>query len=160
MKSRLTRLQAIKRIITQYEVASQYDLIEHLSNEGFRLTQATLSRDLKALRVAKVPTPTGYVYSLAESGVYIRTKGAENNTPYAIHKTGFLSIEFSGNLGVIKTLTGFASALAYEIDQHSLPHIISTLAGDNTLLLILREGYTAEETINALKNIFDQERDK
>lgn len=114
-------------IISSQELGSQDELLEALQKEGFKLTQATLSRDLKQLKVAKAATMNGnYVYVLPNVTMYKRV-----STPQQIREMmqvpGFLSINFSGNMGVIKTRPGYASSIAYNIDNNDIPQIIGTM---------------------------------
>ena len=103
MKNKNNRLDAIKIIISSKEVGSQEELLQELSREGFSLTQATLSRDLKQLKVAKAASMNGnYVYVLPNNTMYKRMTDAHSVTEMMQH-TGFISIEFSSNLAVIRT---------------------------------------------------------
>ena len=127
MKVKNDRLEALRMIISSQELGSQDELLEALKSEGFQLTQATLSRDLKQLKVAKAATMRGnYVYVLPNDTMYKRV-----STPRSIHEMmqvpGFLSIHFSGNMGVIKTRPGYASSIAYNIDNsHIIMHNMVT----------------------------------
>ena len=118
-----------------------------------KLTQATLSRDLKQLKVAKAATLRGnYVYVLPNETMYKRV-----STPGSIRDmmttSGFLSVNFSGNMGVIKTRPGYASALAWNIDSSDIPQILGSIAGDDTIFIVVKEGCTHEEVIKALNDI-------
>ncbi len=140
-------------IISSQEMGSQDELLEALQKEGFKLTQATLSRDLKQLKVAKAATMNGnYVYVLPNVTMYKRV-----STPQQIREMrqvpGFLSINFSGNMGVIKTRPGYASSIAYNIDNSDIPQIIGTIAGDDTIFIVIRQGVTGDEVINALNDV-------
>ncbi|RGN46628.1 MULTISPECIES: arginine repressor [unclassified Bacteroides] len=140
MKNKNNRLDAIKIIISSKEVGSQEELLQELSREGFSLTQATLSRDLKQLKVAKAASMNGnYVYVLPNNTMYKRMTDAHSVTEMMQH-TGFISIEFSSNLAVIRTRPGYASSLAYDIDNLNAHEILGTIAGDDTIMLVLREG--------------------
>ncbi len=140
-------------IISSQEMGSQDELLEALQKEGFKLTQATLSRDLKQLKVAKAATMNGnYVYVLPNVTMYKRV-----STPQQIREMrqvpGFVSINFSGNMGVIKTRPGYASSIAYNIDNSDIPQIIGTIAGDDTIFIVIRQGVTGDEVINALNDV-------
>ncbi len=140
-------------IISSQELGSQDELLEALQKEGFKLTQATLSRDLKQLKVAKAATMNGnYVYVLPNVTMYKRV-----STPQQIREMmqvpGFLSINFSGNMGVIKTRPGYASSIAYNIDNNDIPQIIGTIAGDDTIFIVIRQGVTDNEVIEALNDV-------
>ena len=150
MKRKNNRLDTIKIIISSKEVGSQEELLQELANEGFQLTQATLSRDLKQLKVAKAASMNGnYVYVLPNNTMYKRMTEQHTATELLKHN-GFISIEFSANVAVIKTRPGYASSLAYDIDSKEFEEIIGTIAGDDTIMLIVREGYTRSEVKNAL----------
>ena len=121
--------------------------------EGYSLTQATLSRDLKQLKVAKAASMNGnYVYVLPNNTMY-RRMTEQHSASEMLMYNGFVSIDFSSNLAVIKTRPGYASRLAYDIDNHDFEEILGTIAGDDTILLVLREGYTRTSIRNALSLI-------
>ena len=153
MKSKNSRLDAIKIIISSKEVGSQEELLQELAKEGFRLTQATLSRDLKQLKVAKAASMNGnYVYVLPNNTMYKRMTEQHSASEMLMHN-GFISIEFSANLAVIKTRPGYASSLAYDIDNRNFDEILGTIAGDDTIMLVIREGCTRAGVKNALSLI-------
>ena len=153
MKSKNSRLDAIKMIISSKEIGSQDELLQELMKEGYSLTQATLSRDLKQLKVAKAASMNGnYVYVLPNNTMYKRMT-EQHSAGEMLMYNGFVSIDFSSNLAVIKTRPGYASRLAYDIDNHDFEEILGTIAGDDTILLVLREGYTRTSIRNALSLI-------
>ena len=140
-------------IISSQQMGSQEELLNALQAEGFKLTQATLSRDLKQLKVAKVSTMRGsYVYVLPNDTMYKRVS-TPGNIREMMSTPGLLSINFSGNMGVIKTRPGYASAIAWNIDSSDLPQIIGSIAGDDTIFIVLREGVNHEEVRKALTEI-------
>ena len=150
MKAKNSRLDAIKMIISSKEIGSQEELLQELSKEGFQLTQATLSRDLKQLKVAKAASMNGnYVYVLPNNTMYKRITESHSATEM-LRMDGIRGLEFSGNLAVIRTRPGYASSVAYVIDTHNLNEILGTIAGDDTILLVLREGCTRSSIVNAL----------
>jgi len=139
MKKKTSRLDTIKMLVSSQEIGSQEDLLKALWKEGFELTQATLSRDLKQLKVAKATNSAGnYVYVLPNDIMYHRQK-ADKQVSRMMMNTGFLSLTFSKNLAVIRTRPGYASSIAYDIDNEDYPGILGTIAGDDTILLILAE---------------------
>lgn len=153
MKSKSSRLDTIKMIISSKEIGSQEELLRELVSEGFRLTQATLSRDLKQLKVAKAASMSGaYVYVLPNDTMYKR-KTETHTVGELLAQNGFRSIEFSDNIAVIKTRPGYASSLAYDIDSRDLYEVLGTIAGDDTIMLVIREGCTRTEVRNALAPI-------
>lgn len=153
MKSKNNRLDTIKMIISSKEIGSQEELLQELVKEGFRLTQATLSRDLKQLKVAKAASMNGnYVYVLPNNTMYKRMTEQHPVSELMMYN-GFVSIDFSANLAVVKTRPGYASRLAYDIDMHNCYEILGTIAGDDTIMLVLREGSTHAEVKESLSQI-------
>ncbi|MGL5938248.1 MAG: arginine repressor [Phocaeicola sp.] len=150
MKSKNSRLDAIKIIISSKEIGSQEELLQELAKDGYTLTQATLSRDLKQLKVAKAASMNGnYVYVLPNNTMYKRMTESHSSRELLMHN-GFVSIEFSVNLAVIKTRPGYASSLAYDIDSKDFEEILGTIAGDDTIMLVIREGCSKGEVKLAL----------
>lgn len=144
MKKKANRLDAIKMIISSKEIGSQEELLQDLSKEGFKLTQATLSRDLKQLKVAKAADTNGkYVYVLPNDILYKRHSHQSANE--MLRTSGFVSLQFSHNLAVIRTRPGYASSIAYDIDNRECKNILGTIAGDDTILLVLAEGASHEK---------------
>ena len=142
------RLQAIRRIIAQHAVDSQERLTELLRKEGFPVTQATLSRDLKRLGIGKAPTADGrYTYVLADGEV----KPGSDGTYVQDFKRGFLTVQFSGSLGLMRTLPGHASSVASALDNLHIREVLGTIAGDDTVLVVPRDGVTPFRLMRALR---------
>ncbi len=138
MKKKADRLEAIKSIISSSEIGSQDELLQELKEQDFQLTQATLSRDLKQLKVAKAANINGdYVYVLPNDIMYKRNVDLTVNE--MMTHTGFVSLNISGNLAVIKTKPGYASRMAYDIDNHNFEDILGTVAGDDTIIMVIAE---------------------
>ena len=116
MKKKANRLDAIKMIISSKEVGSQEELLQELNREGFELTQATLSRDLKQLKVAKAASMNGkYVYVLPNNIMYKRS--TDQSAGEMLRSNGFISLQFSGNIAVIRTRPGYAEPLPVTIQS-------------------------------------------
>lgn len=153
MKTKNNRLETLRMIISSREMSSQEELLNALENEGFRVTQATLSRDLKQLKVAKAATLHGkYVYVLPNETMYKRVL-TPGNIREMMTTSGFISINYSGNMGVIRTRPGYASAIAWNIDSSDIPQILGSIAGDDTIFIVIREGVSHEEVTNAIRQI-------
>ena len=148
MNQKTQRFATIRKIIRSEMISSQEELITRLRECGVEITQSTLSRDLKFMNVAKVPHKSrGYIYVLpneAHHEVNVSTNISDNIT----------GLTFSGNLGVLKTKSGYASAISVPIDNLDCPAILGTIAGDNTILLILKEDARRSQVIEALQKIF------
>jgi transcriptional regulator of arginine metabolism len=153
MKVKNSRLEAIRLIISSQQLGSQEELMDALQKEGFRLTQATLSRDLKQLKVAKASTLHGnYIYVLPNETMYKRVNTA-SSIREMMQVPGFLSITFTGNIGVIKTRPGYASSIAFNIDNSNLPEILGTIAGDDTIFIAIKEGTPNEDVVESLSKV-------
>ena len=117
-------------MISSKDISSQEELLQALGKEGFELTQATLSRDLKQLKVAKAANMNGkYVYVLPNNIMYKRNNA--QSASEMLMTSGFVSLHFSKNIAVIRTRPGYASSMAYDIDNRECPAILGTIAGDD-----------------------------
>lgn len=152
MKNRKQRIELIVDLIRNRCIASQEELAQLLEEHGYTVTQATLSRDLKMLKTTKVPTDRGtYMYILPDSDSLkdqmLATGQVDMNANY---QSGFISLEFSGNIAVIKTRNGYAAGLAYDIDMSRVPEILGTIPGSNTIFAVLREDVSREKATEIL----------
>lgn len=146
------RWDAIKIIVSSRKVTSQEELQAALEGEGLQMTQATLSRDIKEMKIAKVADTDGkYFYSLPGGPTY--RHAAYHSPSQLLMKSGFVSLHYSGNLAVMHTRPGYASSMAYDIDRHECPHILGTVAGDDTILMVLNEKATRQEVSAFLAQI-------
>lgn len=153
MKTKNSRMETLKMLISSKELCSQDEVLKELQKEGYTLTQATLSRDMKQLKVAKAASMNGkYVYVLPNETMYKRIP-SPRTVAEMLRIPGYLSVNFSGNLGVIRTRPGYASSIAYNIDNSDIPEIMGTIAGDDTIFIALREGVTQEAVLNQLNRI-------
>lgn len=153
MNSKIDRHNQIKRIILENKIASQDELLDSLRKEGFGLTQATLSRDLKEIRVGKLADPAkGSIYVLHDQ---LNKINQPDNAP-SIPVNSVLSIVFSYHLCVIRTFPAFASTVATFIDNSQLPGIAGTVAGDDTILVIPREGYSQKDLLKTLESVIPE----
>jgi transcriptional regulator of arginine metabolism len=145
---RSARLARLRHILESTRIQSQEMLLQRLAGEGFKVTQATLSRDLKYLKVGKLPDGRGgYLYTFSDQS----TKAGSERSLVEDVRRGLLSIEFSGAQAVIKTLPGHASTVAFAIDNLNIPEVLGTIAGDDTILLIPRDAVDRQRLSRALR---------
>jgi transcriptional regulator of arginine metabolism len=160
MGAKTKRLLIIKKIISSMKIGTQDELLSVLMEKGFKLTQATLSRDLKFLKIGKVSdVKKGYIYFLpdaVENSKMKDTNSSADNFPI----NGFISLKFSNNLGVMRTKAGYASSIASYIDMRAPFEILGTIAGDDTILIIPVEGARPKNIKNALVMIIPELEDK
>lgn len=153
MKTKNDRIEMLKMIISSNELGSQEEVLNALAREGFKVTQATLSRDFKQLKVAKAASMNGkYVYVLPNETMYRRVSSPRTASEM-LGMPGYLSINFSGNMAVIRTRPGYASSIAYNIDNSHIDEILGTIAGDDTIFLVIKEGATNDDVIKGLSRI-------
>ncbi len=156
MKNKKKRLETLKMLISSQELGSQGELLKELAKEGFEVTQTTLSRDLKQLKVAKAASMNGsYVYVLPNETMYKRI--VKHEAPHEMLVTGgVMSVKFSHNICVIHTRAGYASAIAFNIDHRMLPSIIGTIAGDDAILIVLAENVSHDKIREDLKDFMPE----
>ena len=147
MKTR--RHSKILELIQQHNIDTQEELLKLLRAEGYDVTQATVSRDIKELRLIKIASSNGgYKYSIAESeqdsGFVPRVRN--------IFRECVIKVDVAQNLVVIKTITGMANAAAFALDTMKISEIVGTIAGDDNVLIILRDNESAE-------NFFEQAKE-
>lgn len=152
-KTKQYRQQLIKELIQSKTIRSQDDLLELLKEQSITTTQATLSRDLRELKVAKVTDSDGYKYVLSHnttSAHPLRNPSASSIVP------GSLTIEMSGQMCVLHTMPGYAGAVAATLDAMQLRGVMGTLAGDDTILMILRSDADKSYILTGLRATFPE----
>ena len=138
---KLERHSKIVELIGKYEIDTQEELAARLNEAGFNVTQATVSRDIKELRLLKVLAEGGrYKYATVE-----RAEKGMSDRFIRILSESILSVESAGNLIVIKTITASANAGCEAIDSMKWPEVLGTIAGDNTILVVVRCDQEAQE---------------
>ena len=142
------RQQAIIKLISDYEIETQDELIEKLNEDGYNVTQATISRDIRELKISKVLGDGGkYHYSLP--GV---TAAAQEKTAFRhAYASAITSVENAGNIIVVKTHPGLAQAVAAGIDAMQSRYILGSVAGDDTIIVVSNNAELAIESIHKLK---------
>lgn len=142
MNNKADRQKIIREIIIKNKISRQEDLLLLLVNRGFDLTQATLSRDLRELKIGKIhDAHYGSIYFIPND---------ENEQPLR----GALSIEFSANLSVLKTEGGFANSVAVRIDNTKIDEVIGTIAGNDTIIIVFKDNVPKENYLEVLSKHF------
>lgn len=157
MKNKKDRISVIRDIVQNQSIGSQEELLAQLQTRGFEVTQATLSRDLKQMQVAKIATREGgYVYVMPDVAATIKGGIAPHFIqPHSMQ--GIVSIECSSVLIVVRTKPGYASSIAYDIDMSEMKEVMGTIAGDDTILVIPRGGYTTTQVAEALCSVLPKQ---
>ena len=148
MKSQ--RQAKIMEIISNRNVETQEQLLEELQNAGFRSTQATISRDIKELRIIKELTSFGTYRYTASSAESTGTFSSKLNT---IFRECITSYDYAQNMIVIRTLPGLASAAASAIDAMNMSVVVGTIAGDDTVFIVMRDNNSAAAFCGEIQNL-------
>ena len=146
------RQAKIIEIISTRNVETQEQLLSELQKEGFRATQATISRDIKELRIVKELTSSGtYRYTTTANEV----AGSFSSRLNTIFKECVVSLDYAQNIIVVRTLPGLASAAGSAIDAMSLNSIVGSLAGDDTVMVVMRDSNAAAAFCGEIKNLIN-----
>lgn len=146
---KLERLLAIEKIISEGDISSQEELLKELKGAGISCTQATLSRNLRQLRIIRIPSDKGgYKYSLSHNSKPAAT-GSDLNVISVIK-----SIIDARGIILLKTIPGHASSTAFIIDSAGRYEIAGTIAGDDTLLIVPRDNISLSQIYSCLEMIF------
>lgn len=157
MRNRNRRLSVIVDIIRNNHIGSQDQLVHKLKECGFKVTQATLSRDFKTLRIIKTIDSHGksvYVVPDEEAIKERLLNPSLCNTSSPTATSGFISLEISGNIAVVKTRNGYAPGMAYDIDISRQPEILGTIPGSDTIFVVMKEGLSKKAATNVFSRLF------
>ena len=141
----------IKELVEKYEIETQEDLAKKLIEAGFGVTQATVSRDIREMKLTKIPKKNGgFKYAiLMESEHYLSDKYLR------VLRDGFVSMETAQNILVVKTVAGMAMAVAAAIDAMKL-NIVGSIAGDDTIMMVMKTSHGAEEVYKDIMTTLEE----
>jgi len=143
------RQQAIRDLVARTHLRSQEEIRERLQTLGYPATQSTISRDLEEMGLVRVRDGDGHLrYALPE-----QAGGAPRASARALLSEFALSVEVSGNLVLVKTPPGAANAVAEGLDRGAVDGVLGTVAGDNTILVVVREGVPGSDVAAALREL-------
>lgn len=148
------RREIIKRLIRENEISTQEELALALNKEGFSVTQATVSRDIKELGLIKVKAESGT--SKYSEPLVRNIHDVSGDRVVTLLKTFLVSIERARNLVVIKTLTGNGSSCGMAIDKLAINGVVGSIAGDDTLLIVTHDDDDAENVVKFIKEVVKQ----
>lgn len=146
---RISRQNKILELIEKYEIETQDKLAALLREYGYEVTQATISRDIKELQLIKI---------LSSSGKYKYAASANQEGPVSdrlsnIYRETVKSTAYSGNIVLLKTLSGCANAAAEALDSMCLPHVIGSVAGDNTIMFVVDDPANSPGVVATLNDM-------
>ena len=146
---RISRQNKILELIEKNEIETQDKLVSMLKEYGYDVTQATISRDIKELQLVKTLSPSGkYRYSVSSG-----QEGLVSDRLSNIYRETVRSITSSGNIVLVKTLSGCANAAAETMDNVGLQHVIGSVAGDNTILLVVDDPENTPMVVDHLNSL-------
>ncbi|CRZ33691.1 ArgR family transcriptional regulator [Herbinix hemicellulosilytica] len=143
---KLSRQSKILELINKYDIETQEELAEWLMKEGYNVTQATVSRDIRELKLTKVAVDGGRQKYIAIQ----KTEPGLSEKYTRVLREGFLSMDMAQNILVIKTVSGMAMAVAAALDALQMNSIVGCIAGDDTIMCAIR---TAEETVSVMEKL-------
>ena len=147
---KIVRQKAILDLIENENISTQNELSRRFEEEGFAVTQATISRDIRELRLVKVTDPNGnYHYAVGKA----KEKYQASHKFYSIFQSAVYKVDYANNLVVIRCYSGMAQAVCTTMDSLDWPGVVGTVAGDDTILIVVRDEQTAEEMVKTLKEI-------
>ena len=146
---KIKRHDKIRELISKFDIETQEELAERLNMEGFNVTQATVSRDIRELKLTKMPNGRGrQCYTL------LKKEEDEMKDKYIrIFCDGFVSMDMAQNILVIKTVSGMANAVCAALDSMQLQEIVGSIAGDDTILCAIKTENQVESVIRRLQSM-------
>ena len=145
------RHQKIKELVEQYEIETQEELADKLKEAGYVVTQATVSRDIRELKLSKIPMGAGrQKYAvLSNNDHYLGDKYIR------VLRDGFVSMDMAQNILVIKTVSGMAMAVAAVLDAMKLKEIVGSIAGDDTIMMAVRTVVDTQAVMGKIRNVLE-----
>lgn len=150
MKKR--RHEKIIELIGQYEIETQEELADRLREAGYQVTQATVSRDIRELKLSKISSGNGRQKYIAFS----REETHLGDKYIRVLREGYVSMDLAQNLLVMKTVSGMAMAVAAAVDALKLEEVVGCIAGDNTIMMAMRSGNEAAQVMDKLRRMIEQ----
>ncbi len=146
---KVNRHAKIVELVNKHNIETQEELAELLNQEGYKVTQATVSRDIRDLKLTKVPTENGR----QKYAVLKATESVLTEKYFRILKDGFVSMDMAQNILVIKTVSGMAMAVAAAIDEMDWHEVVGCIAGDDTIMCAIRTLEATETVMEKIKRI-------
>lgn len=145
------RHRRIRELIRDNEIETQDELAKLLNAEGFSVTQATVSRDIRQMSLNKIPKKNGgFKYALLSSSEIVLS-----DKYIRVLKDGFVSMETAQNILVVKTVAGMAMAVAAAIDAMNLERIVGSIAGDDTIMMAIKTSEDAEKVYEEIMSVIE-----
>ena len=147
---KVERHSKIVELIGKYEIETQEELAEYLNKAGYRVTQATVSRDIRELKLSKVQSESG-----KQHYVVLQSQGSFSDKYIRILRDGYMSMDMAQNILVIKTVSGMAMAVAAALDAMKLKEIVGSIAGDDTIMMAVRTVEDTQAVMGKIRNVLE-----
>ena len=145
-----SRLRAISKLISEKPISTQEELLTYLRDEGYNVTQATVSRDIKELRLIKITAPNGTTRYASPKETGMEEHSSKYNT---IFRESVITVKTAGNLVILKCYTGMGNAACAALDAMNFEHIVGTVAGDDTIFAAMESPQDAREMQRILNGL-------
>ncbi|OON95441.1 MAG: arginine repressor [Epulopiscium sp. Nele67-Bin005] len=145
------RQSQILNLIREFDIETQEDLAERLEKDGFKVTQATISRDIRELKLTKMPNKENIQKYVA----VVNSEPELSEKVINVFKAGFMSVNKAQNILVVKTLPGMGSAVGSAIDAFGYAEIVGTLAGDDTVFCAMRQNEHMDDVIRRFDEVLN-----
>ncbi len=140
------RQNKILELIGQYDIETQEELSAYLEKEGYQVTQATVSRDIREMKLTKVSLHNGK----QKYAAWTEQKDKLQEKYFRVFRDGFVSMDMAQNILVIKTVSGMANAVCAALDAMKFDEVVGSIAGDDTIMVVIR---TVEDTVAIMKKL-------
>ena len=148
---KVNRHAKIIELINKYHIETQEELAEYLNQEGFKVTQATVSRDIRELKLSKIATGNG-----KQKYIILKNDDSHLGDKYIrVLRDGFVSMNMAQNILVIKTVQGMAMAVAAALDAMKFPEIVGCIAGDDTIMAAIKSTDETKVVIDKINEILE-----
>ena len=148
---KLKRHEKIIELVNKYEIETQEELAAYLKEEGFEVTQATVSRDIRELKLSKIATGNG-----KQKYIILKNDDSHLGDKYIrVLRDGFVSMNMAQNILVIKTVQGMAMAVAAALDAMKFPEIVGCIAGDDTIMAAIKSTDETKVVIDKINEILE-----
>lgn len=145
------RHEVVVDLINKYDIETQEELAAYLKEEGFEVTQATVSRDIRELKLSKIATGNG-----KQKYIILKNDDSHLGDKYIrVLRDGFVSMNMAQNILVIKTVQGMAMAVAAALDAMKFPEIVGCIAGDDTIMAVIKSTDETKVVIDKINEILE-----
>ncbi len=145
------RHEKINELVSQYEIDTQEELADRLCEAGYQVTQATVSRDIRELKLSKIPVGKGRQKYVA----FTQEESHLGDKYIRVLREGYVSMDLAQNLLVIKTVPGMAMAVAAAVDALKIEEVVGCIAGDNTIMMAMRNEATAAAVMDKIERMLE-----